>query len=484
MQGRSNGRSRRHSVSTVAVVATTAIVLTLTGAVSPGVASPLPDRLPGSDDAAARVIAASSVAQLAAALAQARPGDRIEVADGVYSSGPIRLTRSGTAAAPITVAARNPGRAEIRGTAGFEFAGASHVVIEGFQFTGTGLDVPPGAQAVRITRNTFTGGGSGNVVSVGSDDSEVDHNTFQRKRTSGVYLQITGPGSGMAKRVRIHRNYFFDHQFGGSNGGESIRLGYSHKQHNRAAAVVEYNLFEKADGDSEAISVKSSDNTIRYNTLRNSRGEITLRHGNRNLVDGNFIIGGTGGIRFYGNDHVIVNNVVQGIRGKSIDVGGGEIRDDTGSTTAHEAADRCLVAFNTLVGNKSEIIGVGGGKRYAPDTITFANNIVVGTGQLTRVRQGTNLRWQGNIVWGGSAGMPAGGYRAVNPDLVVGPGGLNRLRAGSPAIDAAAGSYPQVTQDMDLQPRSAAKDVGADEFATAGPVRQPLTPADVGPQAP
>jgi poly(beta-D-mannuronate) lyase len=37
---------------------------------------------------------------------------------------------------------------------------------------------------------------------------------------------------------------------------------------------------------------------------------------------------------------------------------------------------------------------------------------------------------------------------------------------------------------MDLQPRSAAKDVGADEFATSGPIRQPLTPADVGPQAP
>jgi len=51
-------------------------------------------------------------------------------------------------------------------------------------------------------------------------------------------------------------------------------------------------------------------------------------------------------------------------------------------------------------------------------------------------------------------------------------------------VDTAAGSYPQVTRDMDLQPRSAAKDVGADEYATSGPLRHPLTTADVGPSAP
>jgi hypothetical protein len=72
----------------------------------------------------------------------------------------------------------------------------------------------------------------------------------------------------------------------------------------------------------------------------------------------------------------------------------------------------------------------------------------------------------------------------VNPNLVQGPGGLNRLGASSPAIDAAAGTYPQVTDDMDVTPRTGTKDVGADEYATTGPTRRPLTPADVGPSAP
>jgi hypothetical protein len=434
-----------------------------------------------------RVVAASSVAELARALGQAQPGDRIQVADGVYSSGVVRVTRSGTAAAPITIAATHLGKAELRGAARLELAGASHVVIEGFRFgQDEGLTVPVGATAVRISRNVFDLKKSGNWVTVSGDDTEVDHNTFQHKRNAGVYLQISGPGShGMAQRVHIHHNYFFDHQFKGSNGGESLRLGLSGRQHGQAHALVELNLFEKADGDSEAISVKSSDNTVRYNTFRNSRGTLSLRHGNRTVVDGNFLIGGSSGIRFFGNDHVVINNVVQNTSGQPLEVGGGEIRDDTNSTTAHEAADRCLVAFNTLSGTRGDMIKFGGGKKYAPDTITLADNILVGSGQLVRVSLGTHLTWQGNIVSGGSAGaIPSGGYRSVNPGLVQGPGGLVRLAAGSPAIGAAAGSFPQVTRDMDDQARTDAKDVGADEYLASGVIHQPLTSADVGPQAP
>src|SRR6266508_131719 len=145
MQGSSGRRSRRHDM---AIVAATAMTLALPGAmVWPAVASPQSGQQHGADSAsgrspgttAVRVLAAASEVQLTTALAQARPGDRIEVADGVYSYGPIRLTRSGTADAPITITARHPGGAEIRGAAGFALTGASHVVIEGFQFNGTGL---------------------------------------------------------------------------------------------------------------------------------------------------------------------------------------------------------------------------------------------------------------------------------------------------------------------------------------------------------
>ncbi len=434
---------------------------------------------------ATRVITVTSIGALQRAVAAALPGDRIELADGTYStSGSIRLSRSGTATAPITVAAAHVGRAEIRGAAGFSFGTIANVVVEGFRFTHrAAVSVPTSANHIRLTRNVFQLSGGTNWLTIAGNDCEVDHNTFQNKSTQGVFLQISGPGDhDMAKRTWIHHNYFFNHTFDGSNGGESIRLGLSSRQHGMAFAIVEYNLFERANGDSEAISVKSSDNIIRFNTLRNSRGQITLRHGWRNRVEGNILLGGSTGIRFYGNDHVVVNNVVQNTAGQAIEVGGGEIRDDTSNTTAHEAADRVLVGFNTLVGNRAPAIQVGSSKRFAPDSITFANNIVVGTGSgsAARISQGTHLVWQGNIAWRASGGT---GWRVVNPALLADSSGLFRLTATSPAINTALGTYPQVTIDMDLQTRVGAKDVGADEFVLGSAPRKPLLPANVGPLA-
>lgn len=172
---------------------------------------------------------ATSMSALRSTLNSAAPGDRIVLADGDYTTGgPVTITRSGTADAPITIIAANVGRARIGGSAGFVFAdGVHHVVLRGFDFyQGGSLTVPPTARANRITRNTFQSDADGNWVTVSADDTEVDHNTFRDHRKAGVFLQVTGPGSDIAKRTWIHHNHFYNHTFGGSNGGESILLGY------------------------------------------------------------------------------------------------------------------------------------------------------------------------------------------------------------------------------------------------------------------
>jgi poly(beta-D-mannuronate) lyase len=436
----------------------------------------------------ARVVTVSSVSGLQSAVAQAQPGDTIQVADGTYTtSGPIRLSRSGTATAPITVTAAHVGKAVIRGSDGFAFGGA-FVVVQGFQLLhGRGIVIPASAHHVKFSRNLvqISRGSTQYWLTVNADDVEIDHNTFQHKSTIGTFIEVEGPGtSAMAQRTWIHHNYFFDHSFRGGNGGESIRVGLSGRQHGSAKAIVEYNLFERCNGDLEVISVKSTDDIIRYNTLLNSNGTITLRHGNHNLVDGNLLIGGKTGIRIFGNNHTVVNNVVQNstIGSQAIEVGAGEIRDDTKSTTAHDAADHVLVAFNTVVG-RGTLIGFGGGKRFSPTDDTIADNVLVGSGGSAVHMTGSNHHFQGNIVWGASGGMPSSGFRTVNPNLVQDGSGLFRPRAGSPAIDAAQGSYPMVVQDVDIQTRSGAKDVGADEFVASGTNRRPLTTADVGPLA-
>jgi hypothetical protein len=439
--------------------------------------------------AATRVV--TSISALQSAVTSAAPGDVIELADGSYStSSTINLSKAGTASAPITIQAEHVGGATITGSGGFSIgASASYVVLAGFRLTGSrGLSIPVGATHVRITRNVVQM--AGNVqywLTVAGDDAQIDHNTFQHKSTAGNFVEVIGPGtSGMAQRTWIHHNYFLDQSFTGSNGGESIRVGLSGRQHSSAHAIVEYNLFERCNGDLEVISVKSSDDIIRYNTLRNSKGTITLRHGWGSVVEGNFLLGNSTGIRMFGNNHTVINNVIQSSTGLALEVGGGEVRDDTTSGTDHEAVDHALVAFNTFVSDKSAPIQVGdGGKKYQPSDVTIADNIVSGSGSAVSLAGGSGIKYQGNMLNGVSGGaMPSSGYRTANPQLTLDPAGLYRLSSGSPAINTAQGTFSQVTLDMDGQARTATFDVGADEYGASGPLHEPLTTADVGPGGP
>ena len=439
--------------------------------------------VPGAPAEAASRTFSASPAQLSSALAQARPGDRVEVTPGVYNAGLIKVARSGTQQAPITIAAR--GQVTFTGAGGLDLTGTSHVVVQGFTFAdGNGLTVPGDATANRVTRNTFQGNNGGADLSVQADDTEVDHNTFENRTAQGVYLQVVGPGAhDMAKRVHVHQNYFYNHQYKGANGGESIRFGLSGRQHAEADGLIENNLFEKADGDSEAISIKSSNNVVRYNTIINSRGTLSLRHGWNTLVEGNILIGGSTGIRFFGNNHTVINNIVEDTSGPAMEIGGGEVRDDTTSGTDHEAADHCLVAFNTLSGSDN-IVWYESSKKYPPSDDTLADNVLLGKGTAAGKGTGTSLHFTGNILSGSAAGsLPSGSYRTVDPKLTRDGHGLLRPTAGSPVIGAATGSFPQVTLDIDQQARPSAKDVGADQYSTATPAR-PLTSADVGPKAP
>ncbi|MGW3966230.1 polysaccharide lyase 6 family protein [Amycolatopsis sp. NPDC005003] len=430
--------------------------------------------------ASAAQVRVSSLAALQSAMDKANAGDTIVLADGSYSaSSTLSIKRSGTGSAPVTIAAEHTGKATITGSKTFSFAdGVHNVVLQGFKFRGSAkLSVPAGASHNRLSRNDFQLSSDGNWVSVNGDDTEVDHNVFQNRTSQGVFLQILGPSDAMAQNVHVHHNYFFNHQFSGSNGGESIRLGLSNHQSYPAHAVVENNLFEKADGDSEAISVKSSDNVIRYNTIRDSKGYIVLRHGNRSTVEGNVLF--NSGIRFHGNDHRIVNNYVANSGGRAIVFGSGEEADSGPTSKLHDRPDRDTVAYNTVIGSSSVIDGDGG--NFKPKDCVVADNIVKGTsGTLVTLPSGSTVKYEGNITFGGTAGIPS---KSVDPKLVKDAAGLYRLAPGSPAVDAGAGSYPYAAKDFDLQARTGTFDVGADEYAASGTTRVPLTKADVGPAA-
>lgn len=441
----------------------------------------------------------SSLTELQNAINQAGPGAVITVDNGEYTvptGKPITVRgRRGTKDQPITIVAQSRGGVTLKGEQSFVFDDSTGVTLSGFKFRqSTTLEFPPNCSRIRLTRNDFQLADIEGLhwVMVRADNSKVDRNHFHHKTTLGVFLCIEGADNDkMAVGVEVFRNYFSDHSFAGSNGGEPIRLGVSPRALSTAGAKVEYNLFERANGDPEAISVKSSGNFIRNNTIRDSLGGIVLRHGNKTLVDSNYILGGKEGIRIYGNDHVVVNNYLSGLSSRALVVGSGTVRDhlpneSPESRRGNDAADRVLIAHNTVLNNSGTLSGETN-RTIEPRDCKIVDNLFVGSnGDLVSMGTTGNFTWSGNILYGsaGNGNIPSGGFRRIDPKLVQGSDGVSRLAAGSPAIDAATLSPAPATVDIDGHARGSKRDVGADEYSTAAIAFRPLTTADVGPGAP
>ncbi len=467
---------------------------------------------PSGDDIPAplRTVNVSSVSAMQTAINNAIPGDHIVLANGTYnlSSSVAVNGENGTAANPILIRAASVLGVTFTGTGSFNVTGSSYIIIQGFRFTGatgsggtSGLNLKD-SNFCRVTRNYFQMSDSTKAywtyISGSGNDHRIDRNEYAIKPSEGCFIVVYGTSSpyNMSLRARIDRNYFHHQTFSGANGGEAIRFGDSNRQNIDAYGTIEYNLFEANTGDVEVISVKSSSNQIRYNTLRDNVGSIVLRHGDDNTVEGNFLLDGQNGIRFYGDNHKIINNYFSGDNGtgvrSTLGIGNGNTADTANGNTGYDQPHNVVVAFNTLVANSTHVVfGLEGSSSYPPDGTVFANNILQGdTGTLVSSNSGTprNTVWEGNILWGSaSAGIiPTSGYTRTNPLLSLGFYDVYRIASNSPAINTAVNSsnYGYVTADLDGQARTDTRDVGADEYSTANIVRFPLSASDVGPNAP
>jgi poly(beta-D-mannuronate) lyase len=427
----------------------------------------------------------NSIADLQVRINAAMPGDTIVVHNGIYTTtGYIRVESQGTEAAPIQIVAQTIGGVEIIGSHGFEVrSSATYVEIVGFLFTHQSgrNQIRSGATHIRFAHNFFECTGDGAYLTVAGHDAEIAFNEFRNKSTVGNMIDVRGTGSQIAQHVWIHHNYFHDFVSAGGNGLETIRFGLSGLSLSDGFGLIEFNVFQRCTGENEMISNKSSSNTYRYNTLLDSPGaELTLRHGNKVLVYGNYFRN-TAGMRIFGDDHTIFSNYLETSTGINIGNGRGEVAEGAPLDT-HDRPDRNIIAFNTLVNNTrnyfmtSRTDGLG-----AIDTV-FANNIIEGGGNAASLSGPyAGGVWEGNIIWNtaGPGDMPDGTYEIVNPLLEPKAKGVYRPQAGSPAIDTAVGDYPLVTVDHDGQPRIDPKDKGADEVSSAPAAASLLTPGDI-----
>jgi poly(beta-D-mannuronate) lyase len=407
--------------------------------------------------------------------------------NGVYTStGDLVINTKGTEGDPITITTEITGGAEITGEGGFNIVSPSaYIIIRGFRFTHAAARAKSasGTSFCRWTRNFFETPGKGDYLTVNGNDHQIDYNTFQNKNSVGKFIAVRGEGSQIAERLWIHHNYFYNFpNQGGANGAEALQFGLSGFSLSSSNSIVEHNLFEKCHGENELISVKASEVTLRYNTIRDCPAQFTLRHGNRCVVYGNYFIN-TPGIRIFGDDHTIHSNHFENCSlAINVGNGGGEVADGD-KLTSHDRPDRVLIAFNTLVNNQRNIIQTLRKNGLGSTFITVAYNIIQGGGPAAEIAGPSKEPvWNGNIIndTQGAGAIPGQGYQTMDPGLYRNDAGSFHLQKDSPAIDCTREPFPSVQFDMDGQPRTPPLDAGADEVSDARVLGRVLTTPEVG----
>ena len=444
-----------------------------------------------------------NASEIRTAMQSAQPGDTLTMANGVWTDQKIVFQGSGTATAPILLRAETPGYVIVNGKSNLRVAG-NYLVVDGVRFVG-GYS-PSGAVVefrksgihsnyCRMTNCSIVDYNPANKsedykwVSLYGTYNRVDHCYFAGKNHSGTTLVVWLNGN--PNYHRIDHNHFGYRPPLGFNGGETIRVGTSDWSMSDSYTTVEYNYFERCNGETEIISSKSCENIYRYNTFAECQGVLTLRHGKRCAVYGNFFFGNrkddTGGVRVTGEGHKVYNNYFKNLDGsgyKSALVLMNGVPDSP--LNRYFQVKNALVAFNTFVNCRNTFLfGAGASNELSlpPENCLIANNAVLTNHTIIRQEdEPTGTLWEGNIFKGSSLGIDQpDGIMLADPGLEQGTDSLWRPVAGSPLIDGALGNYPVITEDMDGQGREGVKDVGADEVSAAPIHNRPLSAADVGP---
>ena len=276
----------------------------------------------------------SNVAGFEAASGKLKPGDSLILASGTWKDARLQIHAEGTSENPVLVRAEKPGETVLTGDSRLSISGR-HITVEGLLFQD-----PTGEEAIelrtaskqlatdcRITHCEVVSSLPKSMVdktarflSIYGSGHRIDHCRFKGKSSPGttvvVWLDNAKPELG---RHTLDHNHFGPRERLGKNGGETIRIGDSKTSMQRAACIVEKNLFEKCDGEAECISNKSCGNIYRSNTFISVSGTLTLRHGNDCQILNNVFQGrgakGTGGIRIIGENHLVKGNHLDGLLG-------------------------------------------------------------------------------------------------------------------------------------------------------------------------
>ena len=448
----------------------------------------------------------SSASEIHSVMNHAQPGDTLTMTVGVWTDQRITFSGHGVEGDSIVLCAEIPGRVILNGNSRISIDG-TYLKVDGLWIVGGyntsgAIDFEGSSHHCRVTNtevaefNPPKESTRYHWVTLEGSHHRLDHCLFSGKRHSGVTVLVSLACTPYGYH-RIDHNHFADKPEGDGNGYESLKVSSGPYSDLDGNIIAEYNYFYRCNGEIEIISNKCHNNIYRYNTFEECQGMLTLRQGMNCVVEGNYFFGNdvsnSGGVRITHRGHKILNNYFQDLAGKShrsaISLYAGMDHSDYyPDKGGHVRADSILIAHNTIV-NCAEGIYSGCGDSDDPvilppkDNI-IANNIISMDNNdrcyaESPTAAGLNQFWEGNMLNGVNLGdVPDSGYVVDDPVLAF-ENGWFQISALSPAVDAAIGNYPDVIEDIDGTIRDALKDIGADELGSG--LRQPLTPADVGP---
>jgi len=274
--------------------------------------------------------------ELLKAISEAKPGDEIVMANGVWKDVQIVMTTSGTADQPITLRAETPGKVLIEGQSNLQL-GADHVTVSGLYFVNghspsqSVIDFAVKDQVANHCTITNCVIKDYNKAQRNKQDlwvllkgkhNQIDHCYLAGKSNKGPTVRVSLAGNQNINNYhKIIHNHFGPRPPKGGPSAETIQIGDSYTSMCPSYTLVANNLFDKCNGEVEVISSKTNFNEFRNNVFYKSEGSLVTRHGNYCTVDGNYFIGyegsnKEGGVRLIGTGHVVTNNYFYNLKGQ------------------------------------------------------------------------------------------------------------------------------------------------------------------------
>jgi len=340
------------------------------------------------------------VKELKLAVGKAQPGDTIILQDKEWKDAELVLNGNGTSARPIVIKPQTKGGVVFTGRSKVNIGGA-YLIFKGFHFK-DGYTPESAVITFRINNDVLANHcrmsecvienysqpkrfDSDNWVVLWGKYNRVDHCTFVNKLNAGptIIAELNDERS-QQNYHSIDSNYFKGRERFGSNGGETIRIGVSRYSLTASRTQIIHNYFERCNGEVEIISLKSGENNVGFNTFFECEGGLVLRHGAKNVIEGNLFLGNnkpfTGGIRIINPGHSIFNNVFKDLKGTAFRSALSVLNGVPNSLINRYYQVKDVAIYNNTFINCTQIL-FGAGKdaerTLSPQNVTFYNNLLV-----------------------------------------------------------------------------------------------------------